>query len=302
MSLNKVITIDELNNSIDILNRIYDSTRIVHPLKKKIISLIDGNLFETQNNCFNNWPKGKVCDNCISMRAINEKDIFFKLEWAGRNIFMVMAVPVQDGTETFVLELLKDITNSMTLDRQEASKDVPLLKTLYETGQLQIKDSLTGLFNRRYIFERLPSDILNADADSSPLAVIFADIDHFKNVNDTHGHVAGDYILREFAELLQKGLGGSDGWAARYGGEEFLLIIRNLSMALVVNLAEKLRKEIEGTEFKYEEKIIKITSSFGIIALNKSFDIKPEELIDRADKNLYASKQSGRNKVTASEL
>lgn len=302
MSLIKMITIEELNNALDALTKIYDSARIIRPLRKKIIKLTEGLLTETQHNCYDFWPVGKVCSNCISMRAFNEKDIFFKLEWVNNKIYMVIAVPVQDTAEVFILELLKDITNSITVEPPEAIHNNPLLKILYEFEQQQIKDSLTGLFNRRFIDERLPSDILNCSMDSRPLAVIFADIDHFKLVNDTYGHVAGDHVLKGIAVLLQKSMDHRDGWVARYGGEEFLISLKNESLDSVAEFAERLRKEIENSEFNYDAKSIKITLSFGVCSLYKAWNIKVEELIDCADKNLYAAKSSGRNKIVASEL
>jgi diguanylate cyclase (GGDEF)-like protein len=236
------------------------------------------------------------------MRAFNEKDIFFKLDWVGNKIYMVIAVPVQDTVETVILELLKDVTNSMAVETPEGLKNNSLLQTLNEIGQLQIRDSLTGIFNRRFIDERLPADILNSSVDLIPFTIIFTDIDHFKLVNDTYGHVAGDHVLKELAELLQKSVVDRDDWVARYGGEEFLIHLRNRSIASAVEFTEKIRIKIENSEFNYEGNNIRITSSFGVCSLHKNWNIKVEELMNCVDKNLYAAKSSGRNKIVASEL
>jgi diguanylate cyclase (GGDEF)-like protein len=293
---------EDIKDTLDILNKIYDSVRIIRPLRKKIIDFTEGVLSETQYNCYDFWSHGKVCSNCISMRAFNEKDIFFKLDWVGNKIYMVIAVPVQDTVETVILELLKDVTNSMAVETPEGLKNNSLLQTLNEIGQLQIRDSLTGIFNRRFIDERLPADILNSSVDLIPFTIIFTDIDHFKLVNDTYGHVAGDHVLKELAELLQKSVVDRDDWVARYGGEEFLIHLRNRSIASAVEFTEKIRIKIENSEFNYEGNNIRITSSFGVCSLHKNWNIKVEELMNCVDKNLYAAKSSGRNKIVATEL
>jgi diguanylate cyclase (GGDEF)-like protein len=298
----KIITMEDIKDTLDVLNKIYDSVRIIRPLRKKIIDFTEGVLSETQYNCYDFWSHGKVCSNCVSMRAFNEKDIFFKLDWVGNKIYMVIAVPVQDTVETVILELLKDVTNSMAVETPEGLKNNSLLQTLNEIGQLQIRDSLTGIFNRRFIDERLPADILNSSVDLIPFTIIFTDIDHFKLVNDTYGHVAGDHVLKELAELLQKSVVDRDDWVARYGGEEFLIHLRNRSIASAVEFTEKIRIKIENSEFNYEGNNIRITSSFGVCSLHKNWNIKVEELMNCVDKNLYAAKSSGRNKIVASEL
>lgn len=296
----QILTMEDLKNTLDVLDKIYDSVRIIRPLRKKILEFTEGALSETQYNCFDFWSHGRNCNNCVSMRAFNEKNIFFKLDWVGNKSYMVIAVPVQDTSETVILELLKDVSNSIVVETPTGTRNTSLLQTLNEIGQLQIRDSLTGLFNRRFINERLPADILNNSINLIPFTVIFADIDHFKLVNDTYGHVAGDYILKVFAELLQKSLIDSDDWVARYGGEEFLILLRNKSITSAIDFTEKIRSKVENSEFNYQGNIIRITSSFGVCSLHKN--IKIEKLIDLVDKNLYAAKAGGRNKIVASEL
>ena len=141
----------------------------------------------------------------------------------------------------------------MTVEPDEDIKNNFLLQTLNEIGQLQIRDSLTGIFNRRFIDERLPADILNSSVDLIPFTIIFADIDHFKLVNDTYGHVAGDHVLKEFAELLQKSMDGRDDWVARYGGEEFLIHLKDRGIASAVEFTEKIRNKVENSDLIMKE-------------------------------------------------
>ncbi len=302
MSSKIIITLEDLKCSMGVFEKIYDAMRIIDPVKKKIINYSDGVLNESPFSCYDFWAQGKVCSNCISMRAFNEKDAFIKLGWVGNKIYLVLAVPVQDDSETLILELMKDVSGCLLVDPSEEVKNNNLLRTLNEIGQLQIRDSLTGILNRRFIDESLPANILNNSVGLFPYGIIFADIDHFKLVNDTYGHIAGDFVLKEFAGLLQESLVGHEGWAARYGGEEFLIYLKDKSKASVKKFAEALRSRVENYEFNYEGNKIKITSSFGVCFVHKNFNIRMEELVDGADKNLYKAKYGGRNRVVASEL
>ncbi len=159
-----------------------------------------------------------------------------------------------------------------------------------------IKDSLTNTYNRRYMEERLLVDVFNALNENQPISVILADIDYFKKVNDTYGHLAGDHVLKEFAHIANANIRKSRDWIARYGGEEFLIVLLNADENAAYKVAEKVRKAIEETEFLYNNESIRITASFGTYTL-KSNDLSYEQLMDRADKNLYKAKNSGRNKT-----
>lgn len=292
---------EQLKQCLEMLNEIYDVVRIIHPLKKQILNHHEALPPNIDFHCFDLWAKGKMCNNCISMRAYQQKETQFKLEYKQGKIYMVMAVPVKDANNLVILELLKDITNSMLVENFTSDSDHTILKLLNETAQLQIKDALTGLLNRRFIDERLPVDIHNRNMDSSPLSIILADIDHFKKVNDTYGHVAGDHILREFALLFQQII-SKDGWVARYGGEEFLISLPDTGKDAAEAIAEKLRSAAENNEFIYDGSIIRITSSFGICTLVHGKNLTVEEAVEYADKNLYQAKNSGRNRVVASEI
>jgi diguanylate cyclase (GGDEF)-like protein len=293
---------EELKITLAVLNKIYDSVRIIRPTRKKILDTIDGELCGTQYNCYDFWTRGKICNNCVSMRAYNKNNISFKLDSVDDKIYMVIAVPVQEASEIVILELLKDVTSSVPLETPFDSRNNTLLQTLYDIGQLQIRDSLTGIFNRRFIDERLPVDILNNGINLIPFTVIFADIDHFKLVNDTFGHVAGDTVLKAFAELIQISLKENEDWVARYGGEEFLIYMRNSITTSAVEFTEKIRKAVENSVFNYKGNNIRITSSFGVCSIRNNWNIKVEELINLVDKNLYAAKSGGRNKIIATEL
>lgn len=172
---------------------------------------------------------------------------------------------------------------------------------LSEINDKIIKDDLTGVYNKRYINERLPIDIDESIANKRPMSIVMADIDLFKNINDSYGHVIGDKVIRDFAKVIEGSIRKNTDWVGRYGGEEFLIVLNGIDLDGAYKVSEKIRKLIQSTIFQYDEKQIKITSSFGVYGLitNK---INMEKMIEAVDKNLYTAKINGRNKTIISNI
>jgi two-component system, cell cycle response regulator len=169
-----------------------------------------------------------------------------------------------------------------------------VLIRMYEAAVL---DGLTGLTNRRALDERLHSELAYAIRHETNLAIIMLDIDHFKKVNDTHGHLAGDEVIRTLAQILQREIRCED-LAARYGGEEFVVVVRGVPQVGAMNLAERLRFAIAEREIEHGDETLNVTSSFGVASLS-SLTAEPNvhHLVEAADKALYAAKSGGRNRV-----
>ncbi len=170
---------------------------------------------------------------------------------------------------------------------------------------LSITDSLTGCYNRAYLNERLLQEINRGKRYCHPLSVIMCDIDHFKKINDTHGHLAGDQILKRFAMGLMKPVRQDLDWVARYGGEEFIMILPETDCQRTLQVAERVRITIEQTRMDLSGKEVHITASFGVTG----FDVDtPEErlsyqkIIKQADLYLYQAKENGRNQVAGGPL
>ena len=171
-----------------------------------------------------------------------------------------------------------------------------------EIHLMSITDPLTSIYNRGYINERLPQEIRRAIRYGRNLSIILCDIDHFKKVNDTYGHLAGDKVLKVFAECLTGSFRQKVDWVGRYGGEEFLVVLpeTNLDGALV--LAERLRETVEGCESQVDDCTISITASFGVTGCSAhqlTPAVKAETLLQQADTLLYEAKAAGRNRVNA---
>ncbi len=157
-----------------------------------------------------------------------------------------------------------------------------------------MRDSLTGFWNRRAIFELLDGEIIRCQRESKPLCVIMADIDHFKLVNDTWGHLAGDAVLRDVSDRLRRGLRRYEA-VGRYGGEEFLILLPQCPFSIALRRAEELRVAIQARTVPISGREIAVTCSFGVAEYEPGCSI--EELIGKADGALYAAKSGGRNCV-----
>lgn len=158
------------------------------------------------------------------------------------------------------------------------------------------RDSLTHLWNRSSILEALTRELSRAERESSPLGVVIVDLDHFKYINDNHGHPAGDAVLREAARRMQNSVRQYDS-VGRYGGEEFLLLLPGCSEAESYSQAERLRKQLTQSDIRVNETALRITASFGVTAAMPGEPWTSEGLIRKADEALYVAKKSGRNRV-----
>lgn len=164
-----------------------------------------------------------------------------------------------------------------------------------EIYRLTTVDSLTQVYNKRYLLETMEREIARAHRYENELSIVMFDIDHFKEVNDTHGHLAGDHILRELSLEIRNRIRQSD-IMGRYGGEEFVIILTNTGLNDAVSFAEKVRISTQQHSFNFEDKNIPITISLGVAQLEKDMET-PEALIEKADTNLYRAKENGRNQV-----
>jgi diguanylate cyclase (GGDEF)-like protein len=164
-------------------------------------------------------------------------------------------------------------------------------KKLFESA---LRDGLTSTFNRRYFLDRLQSEIRFAVRHEKTLALLFADIDHFKKINDQHGHVAGDEVLAGVARVMTAAIRTED-VLARYGGEEFAIICREIEAEGARALGERLRTAVEQHRFEHAGKVIPVTVSIGVAADRKIDDA--HGFIAAADAAMYDAKRAGRNRV-----
>lgn len=192
------------------------------------------------------------------------------------------------------------------LEKKVSERTKELEQTNYELSIAKEKlerssqmDFLTNLYNRKFIIGRIEHEIKRFDRTGNTFAIIMGDIDHFKKLNDTYGHECGDFVLKEIAKVMQQTTREID-FAARWGGEEFLILLPEADSKSAVEIAERLRKNIEHTIIEYDKKLLNATITFGIAAYGKG--MTADEVIKNADRALYDGKQQGRNRVSRSAL
>ncbi len=164
-----------------------------------------------------------------------------------------------------------------------------------EIYKMTIIDGLTGAHNKRYFLEFVEREIARCSRYDRPLSLLMFDIDHFKAINDTHGHLTGDYVLKEMLRRLLSRVRKEE-LLARYGGEEFAAVLPETDHAGAMHFAEQVRHIVGSEPFEYEGDTITVTVSVGVYTLSGE-TVEPAEFIRRADENLYRAKREGRNRV-----
>lgn len=172
-----------------------------------------------------------------------------------------------------------------------------MFRQLYESS---VRDALTGAYNRHYFRERLKAEVAFAARHKTSASLLMIDLDHFKKVNDTHGHLAGDVVLRAAASVLLKELRNED-VLARYGGEEFVALLRGTPLETAMVAAERLRHAILRAPTCFEDRLIEVTVSIGCAALSCCDEPSEGGLVAVADRRLYSAKRDGRNRVVAQD-
>jgi len=187
---------------------------------------------------------------------------------------------IQFGSNTLLKYVMQD------------DSEVSLQNELYESAT---KDALTGLFSKRYFIEQLDVEFNFHRRTKKPLSLVIADLDHFKKVNDTYGHLAGDFVLKETGRIILNVLRKGD-VAGRYGGEELMFLLRETPLQGAKVFAERLRELVASHHFFYEGKKIQVTLSLGLSTSTQGNFKTPQEMIAQADSFLYQAKNSGRNR------
>lgn len=300
--LNKTFTFTELKNSInDLLKDQYLFIRLVDPVKKKIIRLSSNgqrdNYIDTEKNCYNFWAKNGVCENCISMRSIRDSRKITKIESGSKGkLYMVTAIPINVDNKKCALEFLKDVSELDSLDDIIRQDNMKLKKMLLDMNDIIIHDVLTCTYNKGFIHDRLPAVIYECIENNSFLSLVMFDIDNFKHINDTYGHLAGDEILKYISCIAKENIRDKHDWIARFGGDEFLICLPYAGRSSAFEIVDRIRNRIEKASINYKDKIISTTCSFGICTF-KGSAIEVNEFLEASDKALYRAKYNGRNKI-----
>jgi len=178
---------------------------------------------------------------------------------------------------------------------------IQIINQMRTIEHLSMIDQLTNIPNRRSFDDRLNMEWKQAIREQTPISLLIIDMDEFKNINDTHGHQQGDIVLQKVASIFPLSFRRPGDFAARWGGEEFIVLLPNTSIDGALDVAEKIRADIENTKITLDDgKIIGVTVSIGVNSIVPVQDSSINAFISSADKALYAAKETGRNKVAGS--
>jgi diguanylate cyclase (GGDEF)-like protein len=271
---------------------------------REALAKIDGGDFQLM---ITDWemPEMDGIALCSALRSGAGKAYIYTILLTARDAIEHVVTGLQAGADDY---LTKPVVEPELIARLNTGKRIVTLERSLRTAneenrRLSITDPLTGAYNRRYLMEQLPREIERAARYGRQLAAIMCDVDHFKKINDTRGHQAGDEVLKGFVAHLQNGVRACD-WVARYGGEEFVIVLPETNCANAATAAEHLRSTIAAAPFELPGGSIAVSASFGVSGWK---DLVPmgatlDALMARCDEGVYASKAAGRNRVTAESM
>jgi len=279
---------------------------------KKIFSLAN-----KLDDFFSQKDKGQVNSNLAAKKKHSWVAEILLNEDEQTLTFGCMLVPLSNDRMFFIaeqikpdsvyLETLDRLTKQVKLFRIESdftkklarNKQVELEAVMVQASEVAQIDALTFLVNRRMIVRELQSEVLRAERYNNPLSISVVDIDHFKDVNDTYGHLVGDESLRQVAYQLRDHIRHPD-MAGRYGGEEFLILLPNSNSNAAAEQAARLCKQVRETAIEIEDHVLNITISIGIAQFRNGEDTW-ETLLNRADTAMYEAKNNGRDRWIVAE-
>jgi diguanylate cyclase (GGDEF)-like protein len=262
-------------------------TRILH-LSSLFIGLMNDN-----DRALSLWTLKETINKLKFSSQLNIDQVCDEINQKTQEVFPIFDLEVGKDeyiqiVETARLELSK-LSVEMIHHLAEQKKEIAALK------KQVIRDSMTQLYNHHHFRQLLQGELTRAERYNRPLALIFADIDRFKLINDTFGHLAGDRVIKALATKLKLETRQSD-HVARYGGEEFAVILPETGIEDAMLIAERLRSEVDSMQITHEDKLISPTMSFGITGLSGKKKADINELINQADNALYRAKAQGRNR------
>lgn len=288
------MNLTKLEKNLNFFQKMFDMVRLVDPVRKRVLeSRGCGTASATDEICHAYWKNGRICENCISVRAFKDNKSYMKLEQKQNVIMMVTALPVE-SERPVILELMKNATDSMMIGTGEYNSGQMMRNVVHDINSLVVKDHLTSIYNRRFVDDRLPVDIVDATVNGKPLSVIFIDIDNMKEINDSYGHIAGDLALKLVAGAMRSCIRGGSDWAARYGGDEFLICLNGIGREEAERIGGRIGANIRATRIPVKGGNVAVTASMGIQTMEDTA-FTAEELIRRADEKMYRAKKASKS-------
>jgi two-component system cell cycle response regulator len=238
---------------------------------------------------------------CSALRSTQMQAYIYTILLTARDAIEHVVTGLQSGADDYLTKpvIEPELIARLNTGRRIVTLERSLRTANEENRRLSITDPLTGVYNRRYLMEQLPREIERSARYGRQLSVLMCDVDHFKKINDTHGHLIGDEVLKWFADRLQNAVRGCD-WVARYGGEEFVVVLPETSVASAARAAEHVCREIAAGQFLCPSASFSVTASFGVSGWQDAVPMATtvDALLAKCDTGVYTSKSEGRNRVS----
>lgn len=292
----------DISERLSLFKNLYDIIRLVDPINNKVIDSYPNNLIKNDKglSCYKFWNKDAPCENCTSLSAYIENNTFYKVEVKDDDLYIIISSPFEINNTTYIVELIKNITKTGYFkdnNYQGSFQDIfDLMSNLLH------KDDLTGVYTKKYMYDYLTKELANTSKSYSFLSVMMIDIDFFKRINDTYGHLLGDEVLKDFVKIISSCTKDENALLGRFGGEEFILILKHNNIDKIKSIGNTILTNVENHAFKYDNISIDLTCSLGVYTIytKNSKNITMKDIIHTSDSNLYSAKKLGRNRMITS--
>lgn len=244
---------------------------------------------------------------CRFIRSMNTKSYIYIILLTGRESRTDLIQGLAAGADEYLVKPLHSDELQVRLKGAQRILDLEfsLKRSLREVRELSIRDPLTGAYNRGYMDQQLSQELKRSFRYIHPLSIVMCDLDHFKAVNDTYGHQAGDEVLKKCVATITATIRQGIDWVVRCGGEEFVIVLPETDQTGCANVAERLRAQIASEAIEVDGGVISQTISFGTVTVNPdetNWNMPLEEVFHLADVCLYQAKQQGRNRVVSTAV
>lgn len=300
--IHAMIALVERDGTLVSWNRAFETYKAKSPLAEKL------------QDCFSQKEKDKVVDK-LNIAQGDQFVIEFGVDEEARTIFCdCVLIPLTSGgvffiaehvdTDTSLQKIVQNLKEEVKVFQAESefikkfahNKQIEINAIMAQANELSHVDALTFLPNRRLVVRELQSEVIRAERYNSQLSISVADVDFFKKVNDTHGHIAGDEVLRHVAHQLRDHIRHPD-LVGRYGGEEFLILLPNTNAIEAAEQAARLCKYVRETSVQVNDQVLSVTISIGVAQFQHGVDTW-DTLLNRADNAMYEAKKNGRDRWT----
>lgn len=299
MKLDKALA--DLLKKEHVFHQMFDVIRLVEPDCHYVCEVQgEGGCHMTNESCFSIWGKKQTCSNCVSKRAYEENRQLVKFEYVNDHYYLVIARPVKLETRRYVLEFVMDVSKQFTPNIPD--EDNFVMNLIHELENVSSRDPFSGLYNKKRLQKELQEALdqchKSPDHPDEPLYLAIWDIDHFKLVNDTYGHDAGDQVLLSVAHALKKGVPKQAGITARFGGDEFAILFHEKDRQKCEDILAHVKTVIDDQKYNLqicnETSCIHVSISYGLADIHTAAD--PSAAIHLADMRLYEQKHKIHNK------